>query len=44
MWISVPIANQNPVNFYHDLGQLLAKNDTPKLNITGHMPPELNPT
>ena len=44
MWIAVPITNQNPGKFYHDLNELLAKNDMPKLKITGHMPPELNPT
>ena len=44
MWIAVPITNNNPGNFYHDLNELTAKNDMHKLNMTCHMPPELNPT
>ena len=44
MWIAVPITNQNPGIFYYDLNELLTKNDMPKLNITGHMPPESNLT
>ena len=44
MWIAVPITNQNPGNFYRGVNELLAKNDMPKLNLTGHRPPEPNPT
>ena len=44
MWKAVPITNQNPGYFYHDLNEIKAKIDMPKLNTTGHLPPESNPT
>ena len=44
MWIAVPITNENSGIFYYDLNELLAKNEMPKQNITGHMPLELKKT